>query len=335
MTSDRGWKKHFLSSGVPLEHEVGRFLNSQEISWDADFTFSRPSNGQQTESSVDISAMKFESFGNTEIAYKISLLIECKYRSQNKKIILLPLTNDHAGGAGYTLSCMDDFSHFHLRSDQCSDFESNFAFAYKAIEVFEGGAIEREFRHGIEQLRYAAPVQLRREIDFQLGSHMDDVLPVFSAKILVTNTEMRILKSDVSLSVMESASSLDEISEETDVCIYYSDYSDDYREYVKDLFKVNSDSRENSASFHADQLDMSGKELSKYSNPVRLVHALAKGDGRQCAHLGTQFFITNLRGLPKLIAGIRQTCKSTYRRRTRTDTFMKGLRKTVAGIKER
>jgi len=274
--SDRGWKKHLLSSGVPLEHEISRYLTREGLSWDADFLFSRPTTtGGISEGSVDLSAFCFERFGKTEAAYRISLLIECKYRSNNKSLILLPLTEEHAGTAGGTLTVIDDMSHYHLRSTALSEFEHNFPFAYKGIEVFDGGAIEKEFRHGIEQLRHAAPVLVKSEIDFQLGSHMDDVIPVFTSKILVTNAPLKIVKPRIGLKDIEKADLIDDIADDSDSCILYSQYGPDYPEYVRSIFADDADARASSASYHADQLDFSGKALSRYSDPSRLVRERA------------------------------------------------------------
>lgn len=197
------------------------------------------------------------------------------------------------------------------------------------MEIYDGGAIEKEFRHGIEQLRYASPYALRQEIDFQLGSNLEDVVPIFLTKILVTNAPIRILSEGVGLSEIESAKSLEAISFVVGAAILYSEYGPDYPDHVKAVFDADSDRRLSASSFHADQIEIYGKTLTKYSDPNRLLRDLLSGSPRRCQSMGTQFFVVNMDYLPKFLTDYRSACKIAYRQRTKTDRLLKRIRRDL------
>jgi hypothetical protein len=332
--TDRGWKRHLLSSGIPLEYEVAQILSALGLATEADYAFTRPNGHEIREGSVDLSGHCFEPFGKEEVAYKLGLLIECKYRSPNKTLLLLPSYDSYGITLGRTVTSIDAYSKIHIPMNSFVEFERSFGFVYKGVEVYEGGAIEREFRHGIEQLRYASPYMMRQEIDFQVGSHMDDVIPVFLAKILLTNAPIRILSDGVGLSEIESAKSLEEISYESDGAILHSDYGPDYEEHVKSVFETDKDRRLRMSSIHADHIEIAGKTLSKYSDPSRLIRELNSASGQQCRSMGTQFFVVNLKSLPAFLKNLRIACKDAYRNRTKTDQFLKGMRRDIRRIEQ-
>jgi hypothetical protein len=328
-SAERGWKRHLLSSGIPLEYEVARTLSALDIATEADYAFTRPDGYQGREGSVDLAGSSFESFGREEIAYKLNLLIECKYRSRNKTLLLLPSHDSYGVTLGATVNTIDAYSKVHIPMDSFVDFERAYPFVYKGVEIYDGGAIEKEFRHGIEQLRYASPYALRQEIDFQAGSNLEDVVPIFLSRILITNAPIRILSEGIGLSEIESAKSLEAISFGVGAAILHSDYGPDYPDHVKAVFDTDRDRRLSASSFHADQIEMHGKTLTKYSDPNRLLRELVSGNPRHCRSMGTQFFVVNMDYLPKFLRDYKAACKSAYRQRTKTDRFLKSIRRDI------
>lgn len=328
-SAERGWKRHLLSSGIPLEYEVARTLSALNIATEADYAFTRPDGYQNREGSVDLVGNSFESFGKEDVAYKINLLIECKYRSRNKTLLLLPSHDEYGITLGATVNTVDAFSKVHIPMDSFVDFERAYPFAYKGVEIFEGGAIEKEFRHGIEQLRYASPYVLREEIDFQAGSNLEDVVPIFLAKILVTNAPIRMLLDGTGLQEIEAAKSLETISSSVGAAILHSDYGPDYTDHVKSVFDKDKTGRLAAASFHADQIEIHGKTLTRYSDPNRLMRELVSGNSRICRSIGSQFFVVNMDYLNKFLLDYRSACKNAYRQRTRTDRLLKRIRPDI------
>jgi hypothetical protein len=327
--ADRGWKRHLLSSGIPLEYEVARTLSAIGIATVADYAFTRPQGNDTREGSVDLAGSLFEAFGKQEVAYKLNLLIECKYRARNKTLLLLPSHDYYGVTMGGTVNTVDAYSKVHIPMNAFVDFERNFPIVYKGIETYEGGAIEKEFRHGIEQLRYASPYTLRQEIDFQVGSHLDDVIPVFLARVLVTNAPIRMLSERTGLSDIESAKSLDTISEPVTVAILHSDYGPDYPDHVKSVFGSDSERRIQASAFHADQIELAGKSVTRYSDPNRLIRDLVSGSSKHCRSMGTQFFIVNMDALPAFLKGLKGACRAAYRQRTTTDRLLNSIRRDL------
>ena len=126
---------------------------------------------------------------------------------------------------------------------------------------------------------------------------------------------------------MEKSSVISDISSPVGFAVMYSEYGSDYEEYVRSVFSTNQDRRAAAAENHADSLEFAGKALSKYSDPVRLVREMTLGEGHFCRKLATQFFVCDLNNLPDLIRTLRSTCRNAYRGRTKTDVFLKSIRK--------
>lgn len=68
-STEKGWKRHLLSSGIPLEYEVAEHLGEQGMVTEADFSFTRPNGKETTEGSVDILCRSYEKFGKSEVAF--------------------------------------------------------------------------------------------------------------------------------------------------------------------------------------------------------------------------------------------------------------------------
>jgi len=324
--SQRGWKRHLLSSGIPLEFEIARLLTDMKMVVDADFAFTRSNGAENSEGSVDLYSYLHESVGRNDLAYKLSFLIEVKYRSPQKTPLLLPVQNHYAPTLGFTTTVIDSLCPVHINSAPIYSLEDEMDYAYKGIEIYEDGAIEREFRHGLEQLRYAAPVVVRNEIDFSAGNVISDAVPIFITKILVTNAPIRILNEDASLKEVESATSLDEISKRIRYSIIFSEYGPDYKDHMKSVFSSDSETRNNAVAERLEDLQDSGKEISRYSDPTRMLRELTTGETDACRRIGTQFYVSDLEGLPQLIKDIRQACRRSYRARTKADMFMRRVK---------
>ena len=150
------------------------------MSVDADFSFLRRDINGMKEWSVDIASTWYSS--PQKIDYELRLLIECKYRSQEKFILLLPNPNLEFSPItlGGTINIFDQFSSEHLSSEPFTRLERKYDFVYKCIEIHGGGASEDDLRHGIQQLRYATPAYLRHALEFLMYSSPEDRAPLFT-----------------------------------------------------------------------------------------------------------------------------------------------------------
>jgi hypothetical protein len=329
---DTGWKKYLLASGVPLEYEVARLLDAADMSVDADFSFIRKDGSSDKEMSVDIASRWYGLNRSDEIEFTLELLLECKYRSRSKTLLLLPDPNSRFSPVtlGGTVNWFDHLVPFFLPRDAFESLDGSLDFVYKAIEVHDGGAVEQDIRHGINQLRYAAPMLLKRKLGFELSNHPEDVRAFFIAKILVTNAELRVLNEGVSISDVEVASSLSDISKNVVTAIIFSDYGPDYEAHVRRSFSDGDTNFRSAAKELRHRIQGEGKVGGMFSDPLDLWESLYEADRYECRRLSTQFFVTTPAGLPELIERIKAGCRDAFRRRTKTDPLERRTRRRLA-----
>jgi len=58
-----------------------------------------------------------------------------------------------------------------------------------------------------------------------------------------------------------------------------------------------------------------GKEMNYHSDPLEFIRNLSIANRFELAHIGTQFFVATLDGLPSLLADIKAVCVKSYERR--------------------
>jgi hypothetical protein len=248
------------------------------------------------------------------------MIVECKYRSPHKQILFLPDPNiDYSPiTLGSTISVIDAAMPYYIPTDALADFERGFEFAYKGIELFEGGAVENDLRHAFQQLRYATPPMLTRILDNMLHQHPDDVVPTFFTKILVTNAPLRLLHDGSAINDIEAAKGLEEISDAIESLIFYSDYGPDFEDHFRRVFELGMTDRKAAARERRDYLTSVGKIISISGDPAELVEAYGAARRFECHGVSTQFFVTNLNGLQRLLSGIKKVCGESFRRQRKT-----------------
>lgn len=316
-SAKKTWKDHLLRSGLPLEHEVARILAKERMSVTADFSFVRRDGLITKEWSVDLEATWYGETKNNGLKYEVLFLIECKYRSDDKVMLFVedPNLDTSPITLGGTINSFDHFTPFHVTSIPFSELESEFRFVYKGTELHSGGAVDEDLRHAIQQLRYATPAFLRENIDFNISNHAEDILPIFFTKILVTNSPIKLLKSDISINEIRSANSIDDISSVENTVILFSDYGAEYENHVKSTFEYDPQDRMEISEYIKESLQRNGKEVDSASDPYKLLKNIMSGRRYECRSFATQFFITNIGNLPNLISRIKKSCELAYKGR--------------------
>jgi hypothetical protein len=315
--ASKGWKDFLLRSGVPLEYDVALMLAREGMSVGADFSYLRRDLTGFKESSIDLTATWYGP-GENNVKYELSSIIECKYRSPEKVILLLNNPNikfppEILGG---TVTIFDEFVPYHFPLNTFEQLERKLDFVYKAIELHDNGAHDDEMRYAIQQLRYATPAYLRSTFDFGITPNLEEAIAVFFSKILVTNAPLRLLSSGVDIKAIRAAKRLEDISTPIDTAILYSDYGPDFEDHARFVFGVEAEERKRRAEQVKHELVARGKEIDFLTDPVDLVEDLRKASRSKYHHIGTQFFVTTLRGLRPLIRSIKQAMRHAYRRRT-------------------
>jgi hypothetical protein len=319
--SDKGWKKGLLSSGVPLEYETARVLAQAGFTVQADYEFLRMDGASQKEFSVDTSARWYKGT-DTAIHFTLDVLVECKYRSPQKTILFFSEPNEEFSSAtlGGTLAAMDEFSPFHVHHEALYDCERTFDFVFKGVEVYPEGANEKDFRHGIQQLKYAAPYFIKDLFLESLSEHHDDRFPHFVARILLTNAPLRVLPEDCGIKQIEAARDIQDLGEERSAVILFGEMGPDFRTHYERIF---SELDEANLDNLARRIRAENKSLGKivhrdWHDPVQVVSSILNR-GHYPHKFCTQTFVVTLAGLPKFLKEIQKACSVAYRRRRKSD----------------
>lgn len=316
--SKKHWKDHLLRSGVPLEYEVAGIFSNEKMSVAADFSFMRKDLAGPKEWSVDIHAHWFAtSRDENTIYFELNVLAECKYRSPEKSILLIEDPNKHYSAAtlGYTVSSIDVYAPYTFETKAFQKIDETLPIVYKGVEIHEGGAFEDDLRHGFQQLRYATPLMLKEMLDFNLGGHPEDICGGFFTKILVTNSPILLMNKSVDIEAIKNAQDLADISRPIDIAIYFSDYGPDFEDHFRSTFRDNSKKRLLYAKQTRSRLQMEGKDFGILNDPVSYVEGLSNANRFDVRAVGTQFFITTLVGLPKLLKLLKKASLQSYKSR--------------------
>lgn len=318
MTVGDGWKRHLLTSGVPLEHEVAQILVGCQFFIEPEFHYLRANGTEQKEFSTDILGRWYGTDRNA-VPFTLHLLVECKYRSRDKTILLFEDPNNEGPNAtlGHTIASVDACAPYHLDNENIYSFESHFPFTYKAVELHKGGAHEQDLKHGIAQLTYAAPVLMGNEIASAIRQPPDDRGAIFLCKLLVTNAPLRLVQRNVGVSQVEAANELDEVSSSVDAAIMLAPLGPDIDAHCHRAFESLSEA---SLWKAARQLEGEFRQLGKvsphyYPALPKYLEGLAEG-GYERKQFVSQSFIVTTSYLPTLINDIQKVVEQSYEGRS-------------------
>jgi hypothetical protein len=313
----KSWKDHLLRSGLPLEHEVAKLLTNEGMYVEADHSFFRKEGTIYKEWSSDLTADWYSAPDRLSVEFKLSMLIECKYRSPEKSILLLEDPNSEMplGTAGGTLIAFDHHVPFQLNIDSIIQFENKMPYAYKAIELHEGGAHEEDIRHGMQQLKYGSISSLKDNIEFSYFSHPEDMTPFFFCRILVTNSPIRVLNRDVGLTEIRNSNEYGEISHSVDFAIFYSSLGPDFFEHCQEAFRKDSNELLVAAKNIAARTQFEGKIRNYKTDAKEFVEDLVESQRWILQNLFCQSFIVNFDKLPKFLEILKLAASKSYKPR--------------------
>jgi hypothetical protein len=317
MSNSGKWKSKLVSSSLPLEFEVAKFLASQGFSVSADYTYARDDSGIVKDFSVDLQATTFLPFSNPhKITAQLDLLIECKQRNPNVKWLFFPDPNSPDFSPitlGRTIRAIDDFSLKFFRPNTTVDFDEPIVHCYKSIEIDEsnGNVYDSELRHGISQLQYALPRLITETALNMLHGHIDDNTPFLICPILLTTADLMVAQRKLTTDMVESATCLADISKSVPYLAFYSDYGPDFeRHCIKECTQL-----EDLDSEILDEFDTKRFKAGEYS-PIStsfLCHCLAKGMRADLVSYFTQFVVCKFSSLDTLIRDIKKISSTAAR----------------------
>lgn len=314
----KDWKEVLLRSGVPLEYEVAQILAELGFEVDADFPYLRQDVGGEKEHSIDILGSHFLEVGKKKKeSATIFALVECKYRSPEKKLLLFEAPPSQHGwtDARGAVQAYDEFVPFMLMGGTFHDLEDGYDVVYKGVEIHSNDAVERDFRRSVEQLRYAAPVCLRRALDMTFFGHVADNQPWFFAKIIVTNAKLMILRNGVDVAKVQAASKLEDVAEEIGAAILYSEYGPDFERHFKGVFADAKEDFQEKAVEVERYLRDQNKGVDFLNSPTEKMRDLCSAQRSVCRELSTQFFVCHVDFVGGLVEGIVEGAREAVKNR--------------------
>ncbi|WP_343523840.1 hypothetical protein [Pedobacter sp.] len=204
------WKDYLLKSGLPLEFEVKKFLDSKGCISKVDYTYLRNNeHDQSTEFSYDIdsSYIKGDHF--------MDLMIECKYRHESTKWVFLPESYRSIDGI-YETDFMHKSDHFNDGNRKKIDFPVSFGpLCDKGIELTSDGANPKTITQAISQLSYAMVNKIISGMDHQsnelLRTNFKNTI-FYSIPVIITTAKLYRIKEDIDIQTIKSAQDISEIS---------------------------------------------------------------------------------------------------------------------------
>jgi len=214
MAGNNSWKEHLLKSGIPLEFEIKRFLDSKGCVSNFEYTYLRANEAEiPTEFSYDISSTYILKH------HFIDLMIECKYRHESTKWVFLPEEYGGPDEIGHT-SFMHKNSHFN-RNAGYSRFISEHPLQFaplcsKGIELNTDGPNPKTITQAINQLSYAMAERIvdgmHHQTDIVLSEHFGGT-DFYNIPIIVTTAKLYRIKEGADIDTIKATEKIEEVSE--------------------------------------------------------------------------------------------------------------------------
>jgi hypothetical protein len=227
------WKQELLKSGLPFEYEVQEcFVRKGCTVW-GEFTYLREDEERVKEFSCDIDANYWKG------GYGLDFMIECKYKVNPTKWFFLPHPYKYQDDLDKNdfFHPVDHFSKHSFIFNQfpySNVFEGNLGpFCVKGTELFENQFLDINIRKAIHQLSYCF---VNRVIDcfmnqLTVSTFKNSIF--LNVPIVVTNAELYLVNENVTTDMIQSATSIEEISSKQNFLLFYNKIGVHLKEYNK------------------------------------------------------------------------------------------------------
>lgn len=229
------WKEHLLKSGLPLEFEVKKFLDSKGCISNVDYTYLRHNEHDlSTEFSYDIDSSYIQG------DHFMDLMIECKYRHESTKWVFLPETYRSIDDIDET-DFMHKNDHFNEVNRTKVDFPVSFGpLCDKGIELTSDCSNPKSITQAISQLSYAMADKLISGIDHQV----DELLRInfkntifYSIPVIITTAKLYRIKEEIGIQAIKSAKDITEISTNEPYIVIKAKPGSDLTRYNREKLK--------------------------------------------------------------------------------------------------
>jgi hypothetical protein len=216
VTKHKSWKDALLSSGLPLEYEVKRYLEAKGCLPRVGYPYLRANEFRiPREFSYDLDATVFQN------GYCVDLMVECKYRNPAVRWIW---TAENYGGPNELhpndfLHPIEAFGNRHFPFG-AGFFPSHLGPACsKGVELFPDGPSEAGISEAISQLAYAFGAQLADAVRHQAFGMIPGISIYCHIPIIVTTAPMFRMREDASIATIKAANDIEEVSTVEDVVV--------------------------------------------------------------------------------------------------------------------
>ncbi|MBT2561189.1 hypothetical protein J7E50_10135 [Pedobacter sp. ISL-68] len=235
MANKSNWKEHLLKSGIPLEFEIKKYLDTKKCVNNFEYTYFRSNEENNlTEFSYDLDSSYIVP------PHFVNLMIECKYRHETTKWVFLPEEYGRVDEINFT-SFMHKNAHFNTVPSYTPEFPLKFApLCSKGIELTSDGQNPKTITQAIHQLSYAMAGRIINGMHHQI----DDVLResfgntiFYDIPIIVTTAKLFRIKEDVAIETIKSANEIEDISSEEPFLVVKTTAGIELETYNKMIFQ--------------------------------------------------------------------------------------------------
>ena len=318
MSQPQKWKHALLMSSMPLEFEAARLLAREGFAINSDFRYGFHEGEPRRDTAIDLHARLLLSVSDgDETGVPLELLVDCVHRPPHAAGLFLPDLNPEGlspATPGRTLRVVDQFSPFVVAPDAAVRFDQDLPVCYKGMEVdLETGEVDEGlFRSGLWRLQNPLPRLLSENIHIQLTAHRHANRPFFFCPVLLTTSELYVLRPDITLPDITAAETIQEVGSQTPYLVIYSDMSPDFRRRCISEFdrlrpllrdaKAEEIERKK-ARFYGDRVNL----------PFSILDALMTADYFYLNTFFTQFVICSNEAFPALVRAMKQTAQDALK----------------------
>jgi len=309
------WKNALLLSSMPLEFEAGRFLVDQGFAVNSDFRYAWKDFEIVSDTAIDIYAKGNIPSGAIDEYLQVELLVDCEHRAPDKVGFFLPDINlpGHLFSSGNTLRMIDQFSPYIIDPDIKNGFDSGLFLCYKGMEIdLQTGEInDFIYKKGLSKLQNALPRLFTENIMMFLSGPPEENIPFLFCPVLLTTAPLYVMKSNISLEQIQSASDVKEIGAEVPFLIMRSDISPGLKNIC-----INESSRLKEIVRTDNAMSIEMKKARYYNSlfnlPFTIIDALNSAEYFYLNAFFTQFIICNNAEFPLFINTLKKNAKSAF-----------------------
>ena len=230
--STKSWKDVLLGSGLPLEHDVKKYLETRGCIANFEYSYlKRDEQRIEKQFSYDVDAAYIHP------PHFVNLVVECKYRHETVRWVFTP---DQYGGPDevYPNAFLHPLDHFVGLSFPFSDtFPRQLApCCSKGVELTKDGSNDKAITQALLQLAYGLAPQVVDAIEQQIFRYLTEDFIFFHVPIIVTTATLFRLRDDVTLGAIRGACRIEDVGTELDCLVLKCKPGIDLRQYNLQAF---------------------------------------------------------------------------------------------------